>query len=138
MNYSDEEEGQFTQMVKAKDILKNVDLNDVPVKSRDQYLSMQTPPHGEKPAARVEAEDKLMEMRDKHVRLPGRYEGAPVGGQGQSLFDSVKERGVQNPIHVGFGNGQAELWNGHNRLAAQMAVDPEAEMPVKFMPFNRG
>lgn len=131
MNFSDEESGQFHQLIPAKDILKHIDLNDVPAKSKEEYDALRTEPYKEKNQARISAENKLIASRTEFTKKPGRYEGNS-SGQGPSLHESIKSQGVQRPLDVGVNNGRMTLWNGHGRLSAQLDIDPEADVPVKF------
>lgn len=133
MNYSVEEDGQFHQMVKASDILKHVDLGDAlnSAKSKEEYQSLRTKPHGEKSSELVEREAKLTDSLKNFTTLPGRYEGNDMG-QGDSLQESIKKHGIQRPLHVEVGEGTMTLRNGHKRLSSQLAIDPEGEVPVKF------
>jgi hypothetical protein len=130
MNYSSENDHPFEQMIKAKDLLKHVDLNDVPVKSKEQFDALRTKPYGRKSITRIAAEKKLLSGRLPNTKKPGAFEGAR--GEGPSLQESIKNKGVERPLDVGADKGRMTLWNGHNRLAAQMDLDPEAELPVKF------
>ena len=123
-------ESQFVQMVKAKDLLKHVDLNDVPAKTKEQFAAIRTKPNGRKSITRIAAEKKLLSKRLPYTQRPGIYEGA--NGKGPSLQESIKNKGVERPLDVVAQGGRMALWNGHHRLAAQLDLDPEAELPVKF------
>ena len=123
-------ESQFVQMVKAKDLLKHVDLNDVPAKTKEQFDALRTKPNGRKSITRIAAEKKLLSKRLPKTQRPGQFEGA--NGTGPSLQESIKNKGVERPLDVGAHEGRMSLWNGHHRLAAQLDLDPEAELPVKF------
>ena len=123
-------ESQFVQMVKAKDLLKHVDLNDVPAKTKEQFVALRTKPNGRKSITRIAAEKKLLSKRLPKTQRPGEFEGA--NGKGPSLQESIKNKGVERPLDVGAHEGRMALWNGHHRLAAQLDLDPEADLPVKF------
>lgn len=134
MNYSGEEDGQFHQMVKASDILKHVDLGDAlnTAKSKEEYQSLRTKPHGEKSKELIERETKLTDSLKNFTTLPGRYEGNDKG-QGDSLQESIRKQGIQRPLHISVDDGRMMLQNGHKRLSSQLAIDPEGEVPVKFV-----
>ena len=131
MNYEDEEDGQFHQMVKAKDIAEHVDLNDVsPMKAGGP-----TRGSSEKTEQRKSAEAAYLAGALKRAQTPGRNQlrsGESPRTDNPSLYDDIKKRGIQEPLHIGVGNNTASLWNGHHRLAAQLHIDPEAEVPVKI------
>ena len=123
-------EGQFVQMVKAKDLLKHVDMNDVPAKTKEQFDALRTKPNGRKSITRIAAEKNLLSKRLPKTQRPGQFEGA--NGEGPSLQESIKNKGVERPLAVGAHEGRMSLWNGHHRLAAQLNLDPEADLPVQF------
>ena len=118
------------QMVKAGDLLKYVDLNDVKANTKEEFDALRTEPYGNKSETRAAKENELLAKKLNTTKKPGGFEGAR--GEGPSLHESIKVNGIERPLDVGAHEGRMTLWNGHHRLAAQMDIDPEAEVPVKF------
>ena len=82
-------------------------------------------------ASRKVAESKAGQARG--VRMPAK--------KVQSLYDSIKEKGVQKPVQVrkdtfkrpdGDVTESTALIDGHHRVFAQADIDPEALIPVKW------
>ena len=64
-------EGQFVQMIKARDLLKHVDMNDVPVKSKAEFDAIRTKPNGKKSITRIAAEKKIKSQKLQTSKKPG-------------------------------------------------------------------
>ena len=48
------------------------------------------------------------------------------------LYDSIKSEGVREPVDINSSfRGKGELVNGHHRVAAAMAIDPNMIIPVR-------
>jgi len=47
------------------------------------------------------------------------------GGLG-TLYESIKESGIQSPIPL----GRTQVIDGHHRVASQFAIDPDRQIPV--------
>ena len=129
-------EGQFVQMIKARDLLKHVDMNDLPYKNKNEFDALRTKPGGKKSISRIAAEKKILSQKLETAKKPGinPIENAVrPKSTDPSLMEDIKRRGVQEALDVGAtGPGQMTLWNGHHRLATQMSIDPEGELPVRF------
>lgn len=66
------------------------------------------------------AESYIMRKQDEHFNK-------------SSLYDSVREGGVQAPVHLGsqFGvMGKPQVVGGHHRIAAAADIDPNQPIPV--------
>jgi len=53
-----------------------------------------------------------------------------------SLYESIKNQGVKNPIRVEVNRGRGVLVDGHHRLIAQNKINPNAQVPFIVKPIN--
>jgi hypothetical protein len=47
------------------------------------------------------------------------------------LYDSIKEKGVKNPVYLGRSNTKSIMSDGHHRVAAAYDIDPNMLIPVE-------
>jgi hypothetical protein len=108
--------GQFEQldMFKTARELRGMKLADAHVWLLNRGLSS--------------ADESNVKRSRKNVMQRKRREAKKSG-----LLDSIREKGVQEPVEVGrrLYTGAQELVNGHHRVAAAMAVDPNMIIPVR-------
>lgn len=73
-------------------------------------------------------------------------EALDFGDEGEEpLYDSIKEHGVQEPINLDFVSKEDNtpvISDGHHRIAAAYAVNPDMFIPIEYAddvrPFNLG
>jgi DnaJ-class molecular chaperone len=54
-----------------------------------------------------------------------------------TLYDSIKEHGVADPIHLGItGENEVQVQSGHHRIAAAHDINPDMQIPYRVMPKN--
>lgn len=90
---------------------------------------LENPNHiGPKTPEQKTADEATMKYKLEDAKHPQSYDGH------MSLYDSIKEVGVQNPINVGYSPyiPRGIVTNGHHRLAAARNLNPKQFLPVKY------
>jgi hypothetical protein len=89
----------------------------------------------------------LIESRVRRIS-PGQSENLGVK-EGSTLYESIHDEGVKEPVELLFTNRQGDIWpaenleaarrdrrpilvEGHHRAASAMDIDPTMEVPVTY------
>jgi len=89
----------------------------------------------------------LIESRVRRIS-PGQSENLGVK-EGSTLYESIRDEGVKEPVELLFTNRQGDIWpaenleaarrdrrpilvEGHHRAASAMDIDPTMEVPVIY------
>jgi hypothetical protein len=52
-----------------------------------------------------------------------------------NLHDSIKEKGVQNPVNIEFfsrENDETVISDGHHRVASAFSINPDMFIPIEY------
>jgi hypothetical protein len=93
-----------------------------------QYAPAETDKHWLSGSQRSESSDELWSRKAKEAET-GVYGDRPYklrSGERGTLYDSIKEEGIQKPVPL----GRTQVIDGHHRVAAQFAIDPDKQIPV--------
>lgn len=84
----------------------------------DEYLTMNNSP-------RLYA-NKLQESKD------GGWNGNTSNDR---LYTSIKKEGVKSPVQLRIRHAKkdVQIWDGHHRLASAHDIDPNMEIPVRYV-----
>jgi hypothetical protein len=84
--------------------------------------------------AREETDQELWERKAVEARLIDAERGGPSRPFKKTLYNSIKERGVSEPVRLMHREDESlspEVANGHHRIAAAAEIDPEMLIPVE-------
>ena len=113
-------ENQWTQMIKASDLVKHVDLSDIPTADYDESVRLSSPTGRKKNIERISKEKSMLNTKLDEAKKEG-------------LHESIKRTGIQKPLKMDVTNDKRHyLHEGHHRLAAQLDINPEVEIPVNI------
>ncbi len=81
-------------------------------------------------------ESRLPPESLRYTPLPGQWD--------KSLYESVRDEGVQDPVAVSLSVGATDLGpdgsmvlgDGHHRVASASTIDPTMEVPVRYREYN--
>jgi hypothetical protein len=93
-----------------------------------QYAPAETDKHWLSGSQRSESSDELWDRKAKEAET-GVYGDRPYklrSGERGTLYDSIKEEGIEKPVPL----GRTQVIDGHHRVAAQFAIDPDKQVPV--------
>jgi hypothetical protein len=87
---------------------------------------------------RATAEQRMWSAKTAESDVPGTVNNAHwathpnfVGEGSTSLIESVRDRGVRHPVQIFHSSSYGSMiGDGHHRIAAAHAVDPNMEVPV--------
>ena len=76
-------------------------------------------------------------VRSRKLRESKEHPGNYAGYSKQSLYDSIKQKGVSTPIELKLPrhNGLSpniQIWDGNHRVVAAHDIDPNMEVPVRY------
>ena len=76
-------------------------------------------------------------VRSRKLRESKEHPGNYAGYRKQSLYDSIKQKGVSTPIELKLPrhNGLSQniqIWDGNHRVVAAHDIDPNMEVPVRY------
>lgn len=77
---------------------------------------------------------KLRESKTGHEYNTQAEIGSKNNKEKPSLYQSIREKGVQNPISLTFNRKlqQNTIDNGHHRIVAANDINPEMYLPVRY------
>jgi hypothetical protein len=93
-----------------------------------QYAPAETDKHWLSGSQRSESSGELWSRKAKEAET-GVYGDRPYklrSGERGTLYDSIKEEGIEKPVPL----GAKQVIDGHHRVAAQFAIDPDRQIPV--------
>jgi hypothetical protein len=81
-------------------------------------------------------ESRLPPESLRYTPLPGQWD--------KSLYESVRDEGVQDPVAVSLSVGATDLGpdgsmvlgDGHHRVASASTIDPTMEVPVRYREYH--
>ena len=76
-------------------------------------------------------------VRSRKLRDSKEHPGNYAGYRKQSLYDSIKQKGVSTPVELKLPrkNGLSpniQIWDGNHRVVAAHDIDPNMEVPVRY------
>jgi len=130
---------QLAMFMPAKELIK-IPISPAEVKPEMKYHAENGTNMSIKQITRSMWDQKLSESQDDPE--PGGALGDdPIDHVSDTLYDSIQERGVINPVTLGFTDGvRNKLWGksskviigGHHRIAAANDINPDMEVPVRY------
>ena len=80
-------------------------------------------------------EQILLESRDRrpqdHCGSIRAWGDPDKVGFGKTLYESIRDKGVNKPVEVAHGENPPRLHHGHHRVAVSSDIDPKREIPVE-------
>ncbi len=55
------------------------------------------------------------------------------GSGSYNLYDSIKREGIKHPVSLRIRKKDTQIWDGHHRLVSAHDIDPNMEVPVRYV-----